>query len=380
MRLGLIAPELPPDVGGMAEMGRGLATALAAEDEVVVVTLPGHAVPGAGFEQHPVLTGRLARDAAALEGLPVDAWLALNAGLAPLAPRLTAPVFAYFLGNDFLDPWIAYGDGWLAAVERPYVAPLRKALRRAAVRRAVPALAGLLSISRSTTALLSRQLGVPRDDVALHPPGVDDAFFQAREAARRGEVSPGRLRILTVTRLSRYTRRKNVDGVLRALPLLAREIDWHYTVVGDGDDRPRLESLARELGIAGRVRFRGGVDQRELLAAYARADLFLLAARASANDVEGFGIVYLEAAAGGVPVIASRAGGAVDAVDDGENGLLIPESTPAAIAAGLERFAAERARFDPERVRAVAERFRWPRIAAGVRRAIAERLDAGAGR
>ena len=104
-----------------------------------------------------------------------------------------------------------------------------------------------------------------------------------------------------MSRLSQYTRRKNVDGVLEALALLGREAEVCYTVVGDGDDRGRLENRARELGVERRVEFRGSLGQQELLEAYRRADLFVLASRASRSDVEGFGIVYLEAAASGVP-------------------------------------------------------------------------------
>ncbi|MEM8933153.1 MAG: glycosyltransferase, partial [Acidobacteriota bacterium] len=82
---------------------------------------------------------------------------------------------------------------------------------------------------------------------------------------------------------------------------------------------------------------------------------------------------YLEAAAAGVPSICSREGGATDAVVDGKNGLLIDRSSPSAIADGLRRFVAERERFAPATVRAFAEGFRWPAIAAQVRTALVER-------
>ena len=371
VRLGLIAPEFPPDVGGMAELGRGLASALAATDDVVVYTLPEHGVPDADFEQRPVLTGRLRRDLESLRAARVDAWIALNAGLAPIARRIGHPLFVIFNGNDFLDPWISYGDGWIAGFQRPYVAPLRKALRRAAIRRSADAMTGCFAVSLSTAALVTQHMGIAARSIEIHSPGVDDAFFQPRPPGPQAE-----LRILTVTRLSRYTRRKNVDGVLRALPLVDPGISLRYTVVGDGDDRPRLESLASELGIEDRVCFRGGVDPQELLACYADADLFILASKASDLDVEGFGIVYLEASAAGVPVIASRAGGATDAVEEGRNGFLIPDSSPHSIARGIERFQADRQQYEPDQVRAFAERYRWPRVAAGIRRAVASRMQA----
>ena len=129
MRLGLIAPEYPPDLGGMAELARGLAQSLAATDDVTVFTLPEHGLPRAGFDQRPDLERNLRRDAELLNAAKVDVWIALNGGLAPLAPRLERPMFAYFMGNDFLRPWIPYGGFW-EAVKRPYVARLRFALRR----------------------------------------------------------------------------------------------------------------------------------------------------------------------------------------------------------------------------------------------------------
>ncbi len=368
MRLGLIAPEYPPDLGGMAEMSRGMAVGLSATDEVTVFTFPRDGLPAADFEQQPLLTGNLERDAELLRAQRVDAWLALNAGLVPLARKLESPFFSYFMGNDFLDPWIAYGGPW-ERIQRPYAARLRHGLRRFAIRRAVPSLRGLFTISRNSAELIEASLGVDRRRLRIHPPGVGDAFFQ-----QRGGEQPGLLRILTVCRLSSYTRRKNVDGVLEAVRLLEPEVPILYTVVGDGDDRPRLEARARDLGIAERVSFRGAVELPELLACYAETDLFILAAKASARDVEGFGIVYLEASAAGVPSLASHGGGATDAVVDGVNGLLIPASSPRDVAKGIESFRRRRADFPPEKVRAFAETFRWAAVAGGVRHAIESQL------
>jgi phosphatidylinositol alpha-1,6-mannosyltransferase len=126
--------------------------------------------------------------------------------------------------------------------------------------------------------------------------------------------------------------------------------------------------------LGAQVRFSGAVSRAELLAAYRDADLFVLTPRATASDVEGFGIVYVEAAASGVPVLGSRAGGATDAIAEGESGLLVDDSSPAAIAAGIERFAASRERFTPARVAAFAEAFRWPALAEKLGREIAARL------
>ncbi len=370
MRLGLIAPEYPPDLGGMAELARGLAVALANTDEVILFTAPGHGLPAADFEQRPVLTLDRRRDANLLSDVGVDAWLALNAGLVPLAPMLDPPFFAYFMGNDFLNPWIPYGGLW-ERIRRPYAARLRNALRRFAVKRAIGSVGGLMTISQRSAELIETHLGVEQSRIQIHPPGVDDAFFQDQ-----ANDPTDRLRLLTVSRLSRFNPRKNVDGVLRAVRLLADEIKVHYTVAGGGDDLPRLEGLAAELGIESLVSFTGKVEKQELLSCYANADLFILAAKASEKDVEGFGIVYLEACASGVPVIGSREGGAIDAIEPGNNGILIPESSPGAIADGIADFNRRRHQLTPEKARAFAEGFRWPAVAGGLRSAIASVLSA----
>ncbi len=372
MRLGLIAPEYPPDLGGMAELARGMAVSLAAIDDVVVFTSPGRGLPDTSFEQRPVLRRDLRRDGELLRAAGVDVWLALNAGLVPLAEKVDEPFFAFFMGNDFLSPWIPYGGPW-ERLERPYAARLRFMLRRRAIRRAARSLRGVFTISRRSAELMAAGLGIDHRRIRVHPPGVGEGFFQDHNG---GSGDP--LRLLTVSRLSRFNLRKNVDGVLRAVQRLEPRLPVRYTVVGDGDDRPRLEALARELSIEDLVDFRGSVTAGELPACYADADLFVLAAKASKRDVEGFGIVYLEASASGVPVLGSREGGAVDAVADGRNGILISASSPHCIADGIVRFAAHRDRFPPARVRAFAEQFRWPAVAAGVHEAIVSQLSSQA--
>ncbi|MEM8994114.1 MAG: glycosyltransferase family 4 protein [Acidobacteriota bacterium] len=384
MHIGFLAPEFPPMLGGMAELARGLAAGLAAEDRVSLFCLPRHGIDGP-WKRVGEVTGRRQRDLPPLLALEQsqaapDVWLAMNAGLVPLAPHLRRPFFAYFHGNDFTNPWLACGPRVLEAVKRPYAAQIRHPLRRRAIARALPWVVHTLTNSEQTRSLIVERLPVAAETVSVVHPGVGDAFFQDG-ASGDGHARPdgGPLRILTVTRLSSHTRRKNVDGVLEALSRIGGDIDFRYRVVGDGDDRPRLEALSRKLGLGDRVHFTGKVDEDGLLAAYRGADLFILASKATEQDVEGFGIVYIEAAASGVPSICSRAGGATDAVDEAHNGLLIDDSSPASIADGIRRFVAERGRFSPRAIKAYAEGFRWPRIAGQLRAALVKHLPAGAG-
>jgi glycosyltransferase involved in cell wall biosynthesis len=370
MRIGILAPEFPPAVGGMHTLAYGMAGALSATDDVTVFTRARAALPEkAPFRVAPVLTEALAADTAALrlrEG-DVDVWLLLNGGLMPIAPQLHRPSFVYLHGNDFLKPWIGYGSWWMERIRKPYMADIRHAVRRAAMRRTVAVARHLLARhlftnSARTAELAAESLRITRERFSVCPPGVDDRFFQAHDD-RNGDT----LRLLTVTRLTKYTARKNVDGVLAAVAKLRGRIRMRYTVVGDGDDRERLQALARELGIGDTVEFAGSLAADALLARYRAADLFVLASKATRDDVEGFGIVYLEASAAGVPVMCSREGGAVDAVEAGTNGIVLSSSSPDAIAAGIVEFVAHRSRYAPAAVRAFAESFRWPRTVAPLR-------------
>ncbi len=135
---------------------------------------------------------------------------------------------------------------------------------------------------------------------------------------RSGDVfsqnSNERAVVLSVARL---VPRKGIDVAIRAM----KGVDAEYVVLGDGEDRGRLERIAREEDV--NVRFLGAVSDEEKEEWLRRADLFLLPVRDEGDDVEGFGIVFLEAAAHSVPVIAGRSGGAVEAVDDKKTGILV---------------------------------------------------------
>ena len=114
--------------------------------------------------------------------------------------------------------------------------------------------------------------------------------------------------------------------VLRVLPeVKARIKDLHYIIVGQGEDRGRLEGITRDLNITDVVRFAGRVSDAELIDYYRQSDLFVLVSREEEGgaDYEGFGIVFLEAAACGKPVVGGSSGGIPEAVEDGVTGILV---------------------------------------------------------
>ncbi len=130
-------------------------------------------------------------------------------------------------------------------------------------------------------------------------------------------LPPGRV-LLTVARLDASERYKGVDTVIAALPNILNVIPGvHYIVIGDGDDRPRLENLARETGVADHVLFAGQVGD-ELAAYYDLCDVFVMPSRG-----EGFGLVFLEAMAFGKPTIGCNDGGIPEVVTDKLTGFLV---------------------------------------------------------
>ena len=126
----------------------------------------------------------------------------------------------------------------------------------------------------------------------------------------------GKKVLLTVSRLSSKEKYKGHDKVLRIIPrLLQKHSNLVYIIAGEGDDRERLEAIAKEEGLNGSVRFIGNVDESELVDHYRIADLFVMP-----SSGEGFGIVFLEAAACGIPVISGDGDGSVDTLAEGKFG------------------------------------------------------------
>jgi phosphatidylinositol alpha-1,6-mannosyltransferase len=170
-----------------------------------------------------------------------------------------------------------------------------------------------------------QQLEIRDNLVRTVPLGSDPVLFrpglkQTDIRVRYGLIGQRRW-LLSVARLTRH---KGIDIGIRVVSLLRdRYPDLGYAVVGSGGERSTLESLAHELGVGDRVRFLGSVPEGELPALYREADIYLGLSRLLPDRVEGFGIALLEAAASGVPAVASRAGGIPDAVRQNETGFLV---------------------------------------------------------
>lgn len=209
--------------------------------------------------------------------------------------------------------------------------------------------------------------------ITLIYPGVDVARFRPDlpcDDLRAGiGLKPGQRLILSVGRLSR---RKGFDMVVRSLPELRRRgIDARYALIGIGEDHDYLAALANELGVADRLHLLGHVSVDDLSRWYNACDVFAMPNREINGDTEGFGMVFIEAAACRKPSIAGQAGGTGAAVIDGRTGRRVDGANATEVAATLQQLLA-----DPgglvalgsaalERVR---EEFDWDRVADKTRR------------
>ncbi|MFC8246430.1 glycosyltransferase family 4 protein [Streptomyces chartreusis] len=205
--------------------------------------------------------------------------------------------------------------------------------------------------------------------MAQLPPGVDEKTFHPGSGGDEVRARLGLTDRPVVVCVSRLVRRKGQDTLIRALPrILAAEPETVLLIVGGGPYEKDLRRLAHETGVAGSVHFTGPVPWAELPAHYGAGDVFAMPCRTRRGglDVEGLGIVYLEASATGLPVVAGDSGGAPDAVLDGETGWVVrggcAEDTAERVLALLGD--AEQRRRMGERGREwVEEKWRWDLLA-----------------
>lgn len=196
---------------------------------------------------------------------------------------------------------------------------------------------GILSNSDNTRDTLINLIGVHPERISLIYPTVDEHRFRpelpADELRESIGVTADKKLILSVGRLMR---RKGFDNVIRSLPaLMDQGVDAEYALIGIGDELDYLQGLARDAGVEDRVHFLGHVSYDDLPRWYNACDVFAMPNRDIDGDSEGFGLVFLEAAACGKPVVAGTAGGTGSAVLDGETGLRVDGENMAEIGEAL---------------------------------------------
>jgi phosphatidyl-myo-inositol dimannoside synthase len=294
--------------GGIAQYNRDFCGALG-ECGAAVTVAPRHApdrvrVPP-GVKQTPARRGKIAYAVSVLWTAlreRVDVVFCGHLHLAPLA-RLIARLKGakLILQMHGIEAW-----------SRP------SRMRRFAAERADL----VLCVSRYTRAHVLGWAAIPPERAIVVPNTVGDAFSPGDGARLRETLGlDGELVLLTVGRMDTRERYKGHDRVIAALPsLMTLGHNVTYLIIGEGDDRRRLEADARDLGVTERVRFLGAIDAQILVEAYRAADLFVMP-----STGEGFGIAFLEAMASGTPALGLAVGGACDALADGELGTAVSE-------------------------------------------------------
>ena len=326
----LVTNDFPPKVGGIQnylwELWRRLPP-----DDVVVHTTPYRG--SATFDAQQPFTVIRSREPWLLPGPHLvrrvnrlakhhDADLvvidpALPAGL--VGPRLDLPYAVVVHGAEVAIP------GRLPGVRR-------------LLRNVLDSAAGVIAAGGYPALECERALGRHLPAFVI-PPGVDIERFRPASRSERGLLRSRlglRPEAPTVVSVSRLVPRKGMDTLVQAAALLAaRGRDLQVVIAGDGRDRGRLRSLAARTGAP--VRLVGRLGDDDVAALLGCADVFAMLCRTRWRGLEqeGFGIVYLEAAAAGVPQVAGRSGGAHEAVADGETGLVLDPATPGAAAEAI---------------------------------------------
>ena len=343
-----------PDFGGIEIMMTGLADAVAASGRAIEVFADHIRRRDAGELARPYPIRRfgsirplrrwMKRRALAerarfgFAGVLADSWKSVAA-----IPDGVGPIAVTVYGNEIpVDP-----DG-------PRARRVRAALSRART---------VIAISQFTAEMTRRVVASAATNIVIVNPPLEPqeiagpaalAAVDARIAGRTPVVST----------LSRLEPRKGVDTVLAALPRLRERFPrMVYLVGGEGDDLPRLRGLAAELGVEAQVEFLGRLPDGQAKAAlFERSDVFAMPVRRVGASVEGFGIVYAEAAWRGVPSLAGAEGGASDAVLDGKTGFVRRGDDAEAVQETLTTLLADdglRARMGEAARRRAREEFAW---------------------
>jgi phosphatidylinositol alpha-1,6-mannosyltransferase len=224
----------------------------------------------------------------------------------------------------------------------------------------------VIANSENTRSIITHRWGFPVRKVRLLYPGVDTTQFvpAPRNSAVRAGLGWGERKVLLT--VGRLQKRKGQDVMVRALVAIhRRHPDALYCIVGDGEERSSLQRLVEELGLSRHVQLLGEVSEETLLACYQQCDLFVLPNREIDGDIEGFGMVLLEAQACGKPVIAGQSGGTAEAMRAPDTGLLVPCDRAEAVAAAVGDLLSDPPRLElmGRAARTWAVEFGWDRLA-----------------
>ena len=316
----ILTTDFPPLTGGIAVFATNIARALktAGSDAWIVTSAAGDSDVDRSLEVHrkPATGPR--------------ATLALVSAARKIAQRRRPDVnLAMTWKHDGIAAYLlrrSSGVPYVIVVHGSEILRFRdRSVLGRVMRRVLDGAAAIVANSNYTKGLVVNA-GVPEDKVAVVHPFIEVPPPATAEARATGLPLDGRSVLFTAARL---VKRK---GHARVIDALARLKEDHpevvYVMTGTGDHRSVLEDRIRSLGVADRVFMAGEVSDEVLRALFDRADIYVSAAEEDPEDVEGFGIALIEAAAAGKPVVAGRCGGSVEAVRDEQTGFLVGLDDP----------------------------------------------------
>ena len=337
MRLLILTYEFPPLPGGIGRYCATLAKGLIGLGHEVLVFIPRQingaesAVPGAEVRCVPRYQGPLRHFIDAYRLYQVAQFYDPDYVLATHSFSFTPVGSLSFVYNLRYALAIIGSDVQHYAAAKGATGVLRRFLFQRALRQAK----ALICISRYSGELLRAVLPIPPNKLCTVYMGLDEQRFIQSDEERvkflREKLGlEGKTILLTVARL---VPRKGYDQMLKALRrIVSTYPDIHYLIVGRGPDEARLRRMVRNLELVPNVTFAGYVPEEELNNYYDLADIYVMPSRQEGEEVEGFGLAFIEASARGVPVIGGRHGGVPEAILDGQTGYLVDPLNPDEIA------------------------------------------------
>lgn len=364
LSIGIISPEFPPQIGGVERYAFEYAKALAGQGHKVTVFTRPHPegeINNEGFEVRNLLRRDYRTDREVVRSQPMDAWHVMNAAYAWVALETKVPVVVSVHGNDFLRPYLPLRHLSLPLPDRFIPDWVGKRLAHWGQRRTVDLMqkglaqaAVILTNSRYTEKVFLENFPHLAGHTLVGLVGVSAHLLNSGTPHRSRD---GITRFITISRLAEP--RKNVHLVIKALARLKSEFSFTYRIIGDGAEKAVLEDLVSSLGLGDRIQFLGRLPEEDMVSELSRSDLFVLCSSVLPSSHEGFGIVYLEANACGVPALGAKLAGAAEAIAENHSGFFVDEPTEAEIEAALRAFLSGEKRFSSEDCREFASRFTW---------------------
>jgi phosphatidyl-myo-inositol dimannoside synthase len=379
----------PPQVGGISRYMACVAKCLSPEEVCCFTGVRSNDNQQESGDEEKKLSARIYRRPRAFAGKSSLQGAALGASIAEILVRERPQVVQLATAAEGyvalqLQRWVglpyvvyAHGNEILDAINSTWDKP-KLSLRRAA---------RVLANSQFTADLVAKAGVEPQRILILHP-GCDVEWYQPREVS-----ADSRLRMLreqanarVILSVGNLVQRKGHDMVIRALRAVLKDVpDALYLIAGDGPYRSELESIAMQAGVGDRVIFAGSIPEKQLPEVYGLADVFVLPSRMrlESYDVEGFGMVFLEANACGKPVIGGRCGGIPDAIVEGTTGFLVDPLDPGEIADNIVRLLDNPElgrRMGLEGRQRVVREFTWDHFAGRLRAILNSMISDGDGR